>query len=82
MGFRATRRYDANAFSSHRIGDEQETPARHTDDRKSVFNVIFAIIQLLDRERVFEHILRRIKYNTVTDDVLRFVNDIVAALTL
>jgi hypothetical protein len=50
MGFRATRRYDANDFSSHRVGDKRETPTRHTDDRKAIFAVIFAIIQLLDRD--------------------------------
>ena len=36
-----------------------------TDDRKAIFAVIFAdVIQLLDRERVFEHIPRHIECDT------------------
>ena len=69
MGLRATRRYDANGFSSHRVGDKQEPPARHTYDCKPIFAIILAIIQLLDRERVSKHVPRRIERDTVIDDV-------------
>jgi len=55
---RPSRRNQADALVSHGVNDDQEALSRHPYEEESILAVLFAVIDQLDRKRVFEDIAR------------------------
>jgi hypothetical protein len=66
---RQSRRDDSNRVAPHRVSDKQQPPLAHADDRKSVFAVVLARVQPVERERVLERRARGLEGDAVMREV-------------
>jgi len=66
---RESRRDNSYGFAPHCVADKQETSLAHADDSKSVFAVVLAFVQPIEREWVFEDLTRSLERNAVTGKV-------------
>jgi hypothetical protein len=55
IGFRASRRYDADRLASHGVNDNKKATARYAQKDETLFAIIFAVIESFNGERIFEN---------------------------
>src|SRR5208282_4030040 len=69
MGLCSSGRNDADSFASHRVGDIKQATFGHTDYGVTVFAVILALVEPIERERVLEHVAGRLESHAMGSDV-------------